>query len=53
MSPSETFDGFVRAMRVLFYIFLFVVVLVSGALSIVSLLWLERLASNTKVSLFA
>ena len=46
VSASETFDGFVKAMRVLFYIFLFVVVLNSGVLSILSLLWLERKAGK-------
>ena len=46
VSASETFGGFVKAMRVLFYIFLFVVVLFSGVSSIISLLWLEKLAGK-------
>ena len=46
VSPSETFDGFVKAMRVLFYIFLFIVIIVSGSVSIVSLLWLVQFTKD-------
>ena len=44
VSPSETFDSLVKGLRIFFYIFLFLLVLVSGAVSIVSFLGLESLA---------
>ena len=53
VSPSETFDGLVKGMRIAFYIFLFLVILISGAFSIVSLLWLERLAGQYMVRIIA
>ncbi len=41
VSPSETFDGFVKGMRVFTYALLFLLVLCSAMMATLCVLWLE------------